>query len=236
MRGTEGRGLVIDLTDAQRAIRDKVRTFARGELAPLAPQIDEQDVFPIEVVKRIGGLGVLGLELPAEWRVETSDLGQGDAVGATIACEEIAWASAAVGNIVSAIRITAFALNRFGGDVLRRRWLPPLVRGDCTVSFAVTEPGAGSDLGSLAAIARRDGDGYVLDGVKWPITFAPIADAFMVLCSLDRSLGHARHGHAARRARSPRGDGRTAGAQARPTGQSAGRRRRSRGCACRART
>jgi alkylation response protein AidB-like acyl-CoA dehydrogenase len=180
---------MIDLTDAQRAIRDEVRAFARDELAPLAAQIDEQDVFPTEVVKRIGRLGILGLELPTEWRAETDKLGQGDAVGATIACEEIAWASAAVGNIVSAIRITAFALERFGGDALQRRWLPRLVRGERSVAFAVTEPGAGSDLGSLAATAQRDDHGYVLDGEKWPITFAPIADAFLVLCTLDRSLG-----------------------------------------------
>ena len=132
---------------------------------------------------------MLGLELPAEWRSGLGDLGPGDPIGATIACEEIAWASAALGNIVSAIRITAFALDRFGGDAVKRQWLPPLLRGECTIGFAVTEPEAGSDLASLATTARRDGDCYVLDGAKWPITFAPIADAFMVLCTLDRSLG-----------------------------------------------
>ena len=181
--------MVIDLTDEQRAIRDEVRAFARRELAPLAPQIDEQDVYPAEVVQQIARLGVLGLELPAEWRSGLDSLGHGDPIGATIACEEIAWASAALGNIVSAIRITAFALDRFGGDAAKRQWLPPLLRGDSTVGFAVTEPDAGSDLASLATSARRDGDCYVLDGAKWPITFAPIADAFTVLSTLDRSLG-----------------------------------------------
>jgi alkylation response protein AidB-like acyl-CoA dehydrogenase len=180
---------MIDLTDEQRAIRDEVRAFAQRELAPLARQIDEEDEFPVEIVRRLGRLGVFGLEQPAIWRPETDSLGKGDAISATIACEEIAWASAAVGNIVSAIRITAFALERFGTDAIKRRWLPPLVRGESTVGFAVTEPGAGSDVASLATTARRDGDGFVLDGEKWPITFAPIADAFMVLCSLDRSQG-----------------------------------------------
>jgi alkylation response protein AidB-like acyl-CoA dehydrogenase len=180
---------MIDLTDEQRATRDEVRTFARRELGPLASQIDEQDIYPTEVVQRIARLGVLGLELPAEWRSGLGSLGQGDPIGATIVCEEIAWASAALGNIVSAIRITAFALDRFGGDGIKRQWLPPLLRGECTIGFAVTEPDAGSDLASLATSARRDGDCYVLDGEKWPITFAPIADAFMVLCTLDRSLG-----------------------------------------------
>jgi alkylation response protein AidB-like acyl-CoA dehydrogenase len=180
---------MIDLTDEQRAIRDEVRGFAQRELAPLARQIDEEDVFPVEIVRRLGQLGLFGLEQPAEWRPETDNLGQGDAISATIACEEIAWASAAVGNIVSAIRITAFALERFGTDAIKRRWLPPLLRGESTVGFAVTEPGAGSDVASLATTARRHSDGYVVDGEKWPITFAPIADAFMVLCSLDRSQG-----------------------------------------------
>jgi alkylation response protein AidB-like acyl-CoA dehydrogenase len=180
---------VIDLTDDQRAVRDDVRAFARAEIAPIAQQIDDDDRYPLELVQRIGALGVLGLELPEKWRPETRSLGIGDAISATIACEEIAWASAAVGNIVSAIRICAFALDRFGGESAKRRWLPPLVHGDCTVAFAVTEPDAGSDLASLATTARRDGDDFVLDGEKWPITFAPIADAFMVLCTLDRSQG-----------------------------------------------
>lgn len=180
---------MIDLSADQRAIRAEVRAFARAEIAPLAQQIDDEDRYPLELVQLIGALGVLGLELPQPWRPDTSILGTGDAISATIACEEIAWASAAVGNIVSAIRICAFALNRFGGDAVKARWLPPLLRGDCTVAFAVTEPEAGSDLASLATSARRDGDDYILDGEKWPITFAPIADAYMVLCTLDRSLG-----------------------------------------------
>ena len=79
---------MIDLTDEQRAIRDEVRAFARRELAPLASQIDEQGVYPTEVVQRIARLGVLGLELPAEWRSGLGSLGHGDSIGATIAIEE----------------------------------------------------------------------------------------------------------------------------------------------------
>ncbi len=180
---------MIDLTDEQRAIRDQVWAFARQEIAPLAQQIDEQDVYPAALVQRIGQRGVLGLELPDEWRRGLDDLGAGDAISVTIACEEISRASAAVGNIVSAIRICAFAIQRFGADAIKHQWLPPLLRGECTVAFAVTEPGAGSDLSSLSTTVRRDGDDYVLDGEKWPITFAPIADAFMVLCTLDRAAG-----------------------------------------------
>jgi len=180
---------VIDLSGEHRAIRDHVRTFAREEIAPLAQQIDDEDTYPVELVQRIGQLGVFGLELPEEWRAGVGALGDADPISATIACEEIAWASAAVGNIVSAIRICAFALERFGGDAVKQRWLPLLVRGAGTVAFAVTEPAAGSDLASLATTARRDGDGYLLDGEKWPITFAPIADAFLVLCTMDRALG-----------------------------------------------
>src|SRR5918993_5180909 len=149
---------MIDLTHEQRTIQDQMRSFARRELAPLASQIDEQDVYPTEVVQRIARFGVLGLDLPAEWRSGLGDLGQGDPIGATIACEEISRASAALGNIVSAIRITGFALDRFGGDGIKRQWLPRLLRGECTIGFAVTEPDAGSDLASLATTARRDGD------------------------------------------------------------------------------
>ena len=180
---------MIDLTDEQRAVRDQVRAFANEEIAPLAQQIDDEDVFPVELVRRIGQLGVFGLELPEAWRAGVGLLGSGDTISATIACEEIARASAAVGNIVSAIRICAFALERFGSEAVKRSWLPTLVRGEGTVAFAVTEPGAGSDLASLATAARRDGDAYVLDGEKWPITFAPIADAFLVLCTLDPAQG-----------------------------------------------
>src|SRR5918994_4119904 len=133
---------MIDLTDEQRAIRNQVRDFARQELAPLASHIDEQDIYPAEVVQRIGRFGVLGLELPEEWRPGLGSLGVGDPISATIACEEIACASAALGNIVSAIRITAFALDRFGDESVKRQWLPPLIRGDYTVAFAVTEPDA----------------------------------------------------------------------------------------------
>ncbi|MGH2614915.1 MAG: acyl-CoA dehydrogenase family protein, partial [Thermomicrobiales bacterium] len=69
---------MIDLSDDQRAIQDHVRAFARQEIAPLAQQIDEQDIYPAELVQRIGQLGVLGLELPAEWRPGLGNLGPGD--------------------------------------------------------------------------------------------------------------------------------------------------------------
>jgi alkylation response protein AidB-like acyl-CoA dehydrogenase len=179
----------FDLTASQRTVRDVARAFAREELAPFARQIDEEDEYPVDLVKRMGRLGFFGLEIPAPWRSGIDDLGGGDPVAGTLMCEELAWASAAVGNIASAIRITAFALDTFGSDALKERWLIPLVRGECSVAFGVTEPNAGSDVAAIETTAVRDGDDYVVSGEKKWITFAPIADVFLTLCAVDRDKG-----------------------------------------------
>lgn len=174
----------VELTEEQSATQDAVRSFVRKELVPVARHIDESDEYPADIVKGLASLGVLGMEVAPEWGGTESD-----SVSGAIVCEEVAWASAAVGNIVSAIRLNTFLMNKFGSEAVKRQWLPSLVRGEKLASFAITEPTAGSDVSSIRTTATRDGNDYVIQGGKVFITLAPVADAFIALCYLDRSKG-----------------------------------------------
>lgn len=173
------------LSDDHRLIRDAVRDYAQAEIAPHAAAWARDAQFPREALNGLAALGCLGIAVPAEWD------GAGlDYLALALAIEEIAAADGATSTIVSVNNCPVCSiLLAWGSDAQRDRWLRPVARGETIGAFALTEPQAGSDASNLRTIARRDGDHYVIDGVKQFITSGRNGGVAIVLASTDRAAG-----------------------------------------------
>ncbi|MGC9185183.1 MAG: acyl-CoA dehydrogenase family protein [Thiomonas sp.] len=176
------------LSDDHRLIRDAVRDYAQAEIAPHAAAWARQARFPREALQGLAQLGCLGIAVPTQWG------GAGlDYLSLALAIEEIAAADGATSTIVSVNNCPVCSiLLAWGDDAQKRRWLEPLARGQMIGAFALTEPQAGSDAANLRTTARRDGDAYVLDGVKQFITSGKNGQVAIVLAATDRAAG--KHG------------------------------------------
>lgn len=167
------------LTEEQEALRRTVRAFAAKEIAPIAAERDETNVYPMEVFKRTAGLGYLGLKFPAEYGG-----GDGGNLDAAILFEELAAASAGITlGIYCHVVLALTAIARIGNDEQKRRYLIPGIRGEKIGAFGSTEAGAGSDITAISTRAVRDGDAYLLNGAKLFCTNSPLAD-FIVLSAV----------------------------------------------------
>jgi butyryl-CoA dehydrogenase len=155
----------FDLTDEQALLQRTVREFARARIAPTIREHLERDEFPLEVVRGLAELGVLGLPFPAEY-------GGGGAgmLAVALAVEELARVSPSVAAIVFAHSSPATLVALYGSEAQKRRWLAPLARGELLGAIAITEPSGGSDAAALRTRAVPDGDGWRLDGSKTFIT------------------------------------------------------------------
>ena len=169
------------LSDTQRQIVELAREFAREHIEPHAAEWDRTKVFPRDVIDALGKLGFLGMTVS-----EAYD-GMGlDTLTYLLALEEIAAADASVAvsiSIQNAIPVTM--LSRHGTEAQKQRWLKPLARGELLVGFALSEPDAGSDPAGMRAQAVRDGDGWVLSGMKAWATNGGTADLMMVMVRTD---------------------------------------------------
>ncbi|HUZ40857.1 MAG TPA: acyl-CoA dehydrogenase family protein [Acidimicrobiales bacterium] len=174
----------FELTDTQRSIRDVIRDFARREVAPGARDRDESGVFPLELVRRLGALDAMGITVP----VEDGGLGL-DTMTQLLAIEEIAAADAALASIYTAHLLALEVLTLSATADQRVRYLPALASGSLLAAFALTEPGAGSDIASMTTSARRDGDGWVLRGEKTYISNGAEADLLVVFAKSDPAAG-----------------------------------------------
>jgi len=160
--------MTIELTDEQEALRAVVRDFARSEIAPHAERWDRDHVFPVEVVRAMGDLGLFGIPFPAEY-------GGGDAglVSLCVAIEELARVDQSMAITLEAgVGLGANPIYRFGTEDQRQRWLPDLVAGRALGGFGLTEPDAGSDAGGTRTRAEldRSADAWVINGEKAFIT------------------------------------------------------------------
>lgn len=174
----------FDLTDEQRMLRDTVREFAEREIRPRAAEIDRTDEFPWDLWRRMADLGLLGMTLSPEYG------GSGmDTVSWAIAQEEMSRASVVVADLQLATKLMQDMLLRNGSRVQKQAYLPALGRGERLCVIGQTEPGAGSDVAGVQTTARRDGDGYVLNGTKRFITCAMMADLVVVVATVDKSKG-----------------------------------------------
>lgn len=182
-------GTQFALTAEQAALCDGARKFFMAELHPLQARMDDEDWWPAATFRKVGGMGYLGTTVPVEHG------GQGlDYLTAGLLCESMAYANPAFAfSWLNADNLVADNLCRNASQAQRERYLPGLCRGEIVGALGMTEPGAGSDaLGSMKTSARRDGDGYVLNGAKIYITNGPIADIVIVYARTDPTMGRSK--------------------------------------------
>ena len=176
------------LTDDQREIQALAREFADAEIAPHAANWDREHRFPRDVFVKLADLGLMGVCVPEE------DGGAGaDFLSYVLVLEELSRADAGVG-VTVAVHTSACTLPilAFGTDEQRRRFVPPLARGETLGAFALTEPDSGSDAGALRTTATPDGDGWHIAGTKQWITNGSHAGTFLVFARTDPETDGAR--------------------------------------------
>jgi hypothetical protein len=168
--------LDFSLTDEQRAFQSTARQFARDEMMPHARDWDEGEVFPVEALRKAAALGFGGIYVKED--VGGSALTRLDAA---VIFEELAQGCTSTAAYISIHNMAAWMIDAFGGDDVRRRFLPKLTTMEHFASYCLTEPGSGSDAASLTTRARRDGGDYVLDGTKAFISGGGVSDIYVVM-------------------------------------------------------
>jgi len=169
----------------QRALRDHVRTLARERIAPRAAAIDASGEFPWDVVELFRENDVFALFHDEE----VGGTGTGTLVGLA-AIEEIAKVCATSALILAVQELGSLGLKLAGSEEQQRRWLPRLAGGELLCAYALTESGSGSDSAAMRSTARRDGDGFLLNGSKRFITNAGVAQLYTVFAKTDPTAGH----------------------------------------------
>ncbi|WP_280315244.1 acyl-CoA dehydrogenase family protein [Nocardia abscessus] len=164
------------LDDDEKAIRDTARGFADEFLAPNALEWDEQKHFPVDVLRKAGPLGLGGIYVRED--VGGSALRRLDAVRIF---EQLATGCPAIAAYISIHNMATWMIDRYGDDDQRNRWLPRLTAMELLASYALTEPGVGSDAAALSTKAVRDGDDYVFNGAKQFISGAGATDVYVVM-------------------------------------------------------
>ena len=173
------------LTQEQEMIRDAMRAFAAERLAPFAAEWDRHHTFPAQALKELGELGAMGIVVPEEWG------GAGmDYLSLVLTLEEIAAGDGATSTIVSVQNSLACGItHRYGTPAQKEAWLKPLARGEKLGCFCLTEPHTGSDAAAITTRAERDGEHFVINGVKHYITTGAHADVAIVFAVTDKAAG-----------------------------------------------
>lgn len=177
---------MFSLNDEHLAIRDMARDFARAEIIPGAAERDRTHTFPTALVAQLAELGLLGVFIPEAYG------GSGlDVLSYVVALEEISYADAGVGVIMSVQNsLASWPILAFGNEAQKQRYLPAMASGAEIGCYALTEPAVGSDPASMRTRASRDGDHYVLDGTKMWITNGPQASICVTYGTMDPAAGH----------------------------------------------
>lgn len=173
------------LSEDHRAVQDAVRTFVADRIAPKAAEWDKSHQFPAIELKGLAELGCYGVAVPTEYD------GAGlDYLALSIILEEIAAGDGAISTVVSVNNCPVCSiLMAFGNEDQKQRFLKPLARGEMLGAFCLTEPHVGSEAGGLKTTALRDGDDYVLNGVKQFITSGKNGDVAIVMAVTDKAVG-----------------------------------------------
>ncbi len=172
-------------SDEHRMIRDTARAFARDRLAPNAAEWDRTETVATDAIREMGGLGFLGMLVPAEW-----DGAEAGFTGYALALEEIAVGDAGCATAaISHNSLVCTMILGAGSEAQKEHFLKPLARGEYLGCFCLTEPQAGSDAANLRTRARRDGDDYVISGTKQFVTNGATADVAIVNAVTDPDAG-----------------------------------------------
>ena len=175
------------LSEQQAAVRDMARDFAAREITPFAADWDRREHVPLEALKRMGALGLMGVCVPAQWGGAGADF-----VSYVLAMEEIAYGDAGIANMMAA---TNFPYNAgvlaHGSDAQKEKFLRPAASGQALAAFLLSEPQVGSDAANLEARAVRQGGHYVIDGMKNFITSGQSAGLAMIFAVTDPAAGKA---------------------------------------------
>lgn len=176
----------FDLTEDQLMIQQSAKEFAEAEIAPSSIHRDINAEFPQDIVKKLGELGFLGMMVPPEFG------GAGlDTISYVLAMIEISKVDASVGVIMSVNNsLVCHGLEKYGSDYIKEKYLIPLAKGEKLGAFALSEPEAGSDATKQKTTADKDGDHYVLNGMKNWITNGISADYFLVMATTNKEKGH----------------------------------------------
>ena len=173
------------LSEEHLAVQDAVRSYVRAEVAPQAARWDKSHEFPAAALRGLAALGCYGVAVPEAWG------GAGlDYLALSLILEEIAAGDGGTSTVVSVNNCPVCSiLVAFGNDEQKQRFLVPLARGEMLGAFCLTEPHVGSEASGLRTTARRDGDDYVLDGVKQFITSGRNGDVAIVMAVTDKAAG-----------------------------------------------
>ena len=174
----------IDLTEDQQMIKELAAKFATEQLKPRAAEFEEMEEVPPEILKELGSLGFMGMMVPEELG------GAGlDAVSYAVAIEEIARADASTAVTVAVNNsLVCGIFTHFASDEQKKKYLPPLAKGEVIGSYALTEPEAGTDAGNVQTTAVLDGDHYIINGTKTFITNGGFAGIVLVFASTNLEL------------------------------------------------
>src|SRR5215213_6493552 len=175
----------LELSDDQQLLKQAMREFADGEIAPGAAERDELSRFPAELIPKLAEQGLLGIMLPEEYGGS-----EYDALSSAIIVEEIARVDAAVALLVGSHNsLCSGHIFAVGTEEQKRRFLPSLARGEKLGAWALTEPGSGSDAGAMRTRATLDGDQWLIRGDKQFITQGSTAGTYVIMASTHPSLG-----------------------------------------------
>jgi alkylation response protein AidB-like acyl-CoA dehydrogenase len=175
----------LELPEELRLLQTSVRKFVDEALAPHEKEVEEKDEIPRALISAMGEAGLFGIGHDEKWG------GQGfGKLGYCLAIEQAGRVNASFWNVVGgSAGLCGTAIEIGGPDAVRQKYLPDIFSGKKVGAYGLSEPGAGSDAGSLKTAAKKDGDSYVIDGAKTFITNAPIADVFVIFANVDPSQG-----------------------------------------------
>ncbi len=176
----------FQLNEEQRMIRDTIREFAESEIKPGARERDEQAAFPADIIKHLGELGFMGMQVPEEYG------GAGlDTISYAIALEEVARVDASA-SVIMSVNNSLFTnpILKFGSEDLKRKYLPLTATAEKLGAYSLSEPQSGSDAKAMRTTATRAGDYFVLNGTKNWVTNGSSSDFVVVFAKTDKAAGH----------------------------------------------